>query len=179
MGLVLLGTGNGEALQEMVTYAHQTKHEKIIRGLALGIAMIVYGREEEADTLIEQLLRDKDPILRYGGMYAIAMAYVGTANNSAVKKLLHVAVSDVSDDVRRAAVAAIGFVLVRAALPLFLFLFVWCRRLKLFGGVVVWWCSAMCRIRCRELWLFCLRVTTRTCVTARVWRWALRAPALV
>ena len=31
MGLVLLGTGNGEALQEMLQYSHDTKHEKIIR----------------------------------------------------------------------------------------------------------------------------------------------------
>ena len=44
-------------------------------------------------------------------MYAIATAYSGTGNNSAIRRLLHVAVSDVSDDVRRAAVTCIGFVL--------------------------------------------------------------------
>ena len=53
----------------------------------------------------------QDPILRYGGAYTIAMAYVGTANNTAIKRLLHIAVSDVADDVRRAAVTALGFVL--------------------------------------------------------------------
>ena len=37
-------------------------------------------------------------------MYTIAMAYCGTGNNKAIRKLLHVAVSDVNDDVRRAAV---------------------------------------------------------------------------
>jgi 26S proteasome regulatory subunit N2 len=71
----------------------------------------VYGREEEADTLIEQMTRDQDPILRYGGMYALALAYRGTANNKAIHQLLHFAVSDVSDDVRRTAVLALGFVL--------------------------------------------------------------------
>lgn len=81
------------------------------RGLALGIALTVYGREEEADTLIEQMTRDQDPILRYGGMYALALAYRGTANNKAIRQLLHFAVSDVSDDVRRTAVLALGFVL--------------------------------------------------------------------
>ena len=81
------------------------------RGLALGIALTVYGREEEADTLIEQMTRDQDPILRYGGMYALALAYQGTANNKAIRQLLHFAVSDVSDDVRRTAVLALGFVL--------------------------------------------------------------------
>lgn len=112
MGLVLLGSGNGEVLQEMLQYAsEETQHEKIIRGIAMGIAMICYAREEQADTVIEQLTRDKNPILRAGAMYAIAMAYVGTSNNPAIRKLLHVAVSDVNDDVRRAAVTALGFVL--------------------------------------------------------------------
>jgi 26S proteasome regulatory subunit N2 len=108
MGLVLLGTANGAALEEMVAYAHDTRHEKIIRGIAMGIALIVYGVEEQADVLIEQLLTDKDPLLRYGGMYAIAMAYCG---NNAIRRLLHSSVSDVSDDVRRAAVTGLGFVL--------------------------------------------------------------------
>lgn len=81
------------------------------RGLSLGIALTVYGREEEADTLIEQMTRDQDPILRYGGMYALALAYRGTSNNKAIHQLLHFAVSDVSDDVRRTAVLALGFVL--------------------------------------------------------------------
>jgi len=75
--------------------------------------MMVYGKEESADVIIEQLTRDRDPILRYGGMYAIAMAYCGTADNGAVRKLLHVAVSDVNDDVRRSAVTCIGMVMFR------------------------------------------------------------------
>ncbi|KAG7991003.1 hypothetical protein I3843_02G054000 [Carya illinoinensis] len=110
MGLLMVGTASEKA-SEMLAYAHETQHEKIIRGLALGTALTVYGREEEADTLIEQMTRDQDPILRYGGMYALALAYSGTANNKAIRQLLHFAVSDVSDDVRRTAVLALGFVL--------------------------------------------------------------------
>eukprot|EP01018_Ginkgo_biloba_P031110 Gb_01242 [translate_table: standard] len=110
MGLLMVGTASEKA-GEMLAYAHDTQHEKIIRGLALGIALTVYGREEEADTLIEQMTLDQDPILRYGGMYALALAYRGTANNKAIRRLLHFAVSDVSDDVRRTAVLALGFVL--------------------------------------------------------------------
>ncbi|KAL5725582.1 26S proteasome non-ATPase regulatory subunit 1 A [Ranunculus cassubicifolius] len=110
IGLVMVGSGSEKA-SEMLAYAHETQHEKIIRGAALGIALTVYGREEEADTLIEQMTRDQDPILRYGGMYALAMAYRGTANNKAIRQLLHFAVSDVSDDVRRTAVISLGFVL--------------------------------------------------------------------
>lgn len=53
---------------------------------------------------------DQDPILRYGGMFVIGLAYAGTSNSSKVLKLLHFAVSDVSDDVRRAAMINLGFV---------------------------------------------------------------------
>ena len=52
----------------------------------------MYERLEEADTLITSLCSDKDPILRRSGMYTIAMAYCGTGNNQAIRRLLHVAV---------------------------------------------------------------------------------------
>merc|ERR1740131_868090 len=41
------------------------------------------------------------------------MAYCGTASTPAMKRLLHVAVSDVDNDVRRAAVEALGFLMFR------------------------------------------------------------------
>lgn len=113
MGLVMLGTANYRALEDMAQYAHDTQHEKIVRGLAIGMALIVYGQQEEADELINGMLDDPDPTLRYGGIFAVAMAYCGSSSNKAVRKLLHVAVSDVSDDVRRAAVMSLGFVLFR------------------------------------------------------------------
>ena len=37
MGLVMLGSASKKAIDEMLAYAHDTQHEKIIRGLALGI----------------------------------------------------------------------------------------------------------------------------------------------
>lgn len=113
MGLVMLGTGNIKALEDMIQYAHDTQHEKIVRGLAMGMALIMYGRQEAADELINGLLDDADPTLRYGGIMTVALAYCGSGSNKAVRKLLHVAVSDVSDDVRRAAVMSLGFVLFR------------------------------------------------------------------
>lgn len=113
MGLIMLGTGNANALQVMYTYAHDTTHEKIVRGCAIGMALIMYGRQEGADVMIEGLLNDPDPTLRYGGILTIAMAYCGTGSNKAIRKLLHTAVSDVNDDVRRIAVMSLGFILFR------------------------------------------------------------------
>ena len=37
---------------------------QIIRGVAMGLAFIMYGREEAAEVLIERMTRDQDPIIR-------------------------------------------------------------------------------------------------------------------
>lgn len=59
MGLVMLGTASSKALDEMLQYAHETQHEKIIRGLAVGISLLMYAKQEEADSCIDTLMADK------------------------------------------------------------------------------------------------------------------------
>jgi 26S proteasome regulatory subunit N2 len=52
--------------------------------------------------------------MRESAAWVTALAYVGTASNTALQRLLHLAVSDTNCDVRRAAVIGIGFVLSRS-----------------------------------------------------------------
>jgi 26S proteasome regulatory subunit N2 len=127
IGMVLVGTGAGNAVNslpnndsreelmevvaELKNYARETQHEKIIRGIAVGLALMNFGQEENADAAIEEMRSDRDPIMRYGAQYATALAYCGTGSNKAIRILLHTAVSDVSDDVRMAAVIGLAFVL--------------------------------------------------------------------
>jgi 26S proteasome regulatory subunit N2 len=113
MGLTMLGSGNQDAIDEMLHYARETQHEKIIRGLAIGLALLMYGKEDLAEPLITQLLEEQEPILRFGAAYTIALAYVGTGSNLAIRRLNRIASNDPNDDVRRVAVMAIGFVLFR------------------------------------------------------------------
>ncbi|KAI5951222.1 RPN2 [Candida jiufengensis] len=113
MGLIKLGSGDEIATNDMLTYALETQHENIIRGLAIGLALLHYGREDKADYIINDLMKQESSILRYGGAFNIGLAYAGTGNSEAIKKLLHYAVSDPSDDVRRASVLSLGFVLIR------------------------------------------------------------------
>ena len=63
MGLLCAGSDTPKAL-DMLAYARDTQHEKIIRGVGMGLAIICYGREESANSMIEQLTLDQDPILR-------------------------------------------------------------------------------------------------------------------
>ena len=59
MGLVMLGSMDKDAIESMKSYAKETQHEKILRGLALGISLLTFGKLESADSLIEELLNDK------------------------------------------------------------------------------------------------------------------------
>lgn len=113
IGLLMLGSGDIDLVNELKQYARESQHEKIIRSLSIGIALIMYGHQDQADPLIRELEAEKDPILRYGAVWTVALAYAGTSSNSAINKLLHFAVSDANDDVRRAAVTSLGFVLFR------------------------------------------------------------------
>merc|ERR1712238_77853 len=87
----------GEMVSELKNYARETRHEKIIRGISVGLALMQFQKEENADALIEDMRTDRDPVLRYGAQYALALAYCGTGSNKAIRILLHTAVSDVSD----------------------------------------------------------------------------------
>ncbi|KAA8499488.1 26S proteasome non-ATPase regulatory subunit 1-like A [Porphyridium purpureum] len=114
MGLVAMGSGSARVVEEMLAYLRETEHEKIKRGLAMGVALVCCGCESDVDDLITRgMLRDADAVVRYAAMYSLGLAHAGTAHNAAIRALLHAAVSDVSDDVRRAAVVNLGFVLLR------------------------------------------------------------------
>lgn len=113
MGLVLTGSGNEAAIEEMLSHAADSNHEKIIRALGISLALLMYGKESVADGLIEQMLASKDATIRYGGMFTIGCAYAGTGSTQAIQKLLKCAVSDVSDDVKRAALINMGFLCFR------------------------------------------------------------------
>lgn len=59
MGLVMLGSASAKAVEEMLSYARETQHEKIIRSLAVGVSFLHYGLRDQAKPLIAQLTNDK------------------------------------------------------------------------------------------------------------------------
>ncbi|KAJ2551982.1 proteasome regulatory particle base subunit [Coemansia sp. RSA 1933] len=114
LGLVMMGTKSESTLSDMLQYAKETEHEKIIRALSVGMGLVMFGRKQEADEFVAKVIEEEDPLLRLAAVHALTMAYCGTGDNSAIRKLLHLAVSDVKDDVRRAAVTGLGFILLRS-----------------------------------------------------------------
>lgn len=78
MGLVMTASMNQEAYEEMKAYVIETQHDKIQRGLRTGIALLAYGRMEEAESWANDLLEDKsNAVLRQTGVLMLALAYAG------------------------------------------------------------------------------------------------------
>ena len=104
--------GAAGLLEELQAQAVTTTHPRLTLGLGLGLALAAYGRAHDADAWIDRLYAAQDNAeLRRAACSMLAMAYVGTARPEALRRLLHITVSDVSSGVRRAAVTAVGFLL--------------------------------------------------------------------
>ena len=111
IGLVMLGSANMRAIETLHTHAKvPDQKEKTIRGLSMAIALILYGRENEADPIAELMLASDDHWIRLGGAFALGLAYAGTGYTKAIERLLEVTVKETSDEVRRNAVMMIGFI---------------------------------------------------------------------
>ncbi|KAI6205171.1 26S proteasome non-ATPase regulatory subunit 1 [Aphelenchoides besseyi] len=112
MGLVMTASMNAQAFNDMKTYVTETQHDKIQRGLRTGIALLAYGRMEEAEPWANELLENKsNAILRQTGVCMLALAYAGSGKADVVRRLLSKVAADPNHDVKRFAVMAVGFVL--------------------------------------------------------------------
>ncbi len=60
---------------------------QIIRGILLGLALMMYGQEEGSDGLTESMIRDQDPILRYGSLQTLQLSFMNTSNLSSLTGL--------------------------------------------------------------------------------------------
>merc|ERR1711936_1467007 len=91
LGLAAMGTHRADVYEQLKFCLYQ---DDAVTGEAAGLAMGLCELGSKSSGAIEDMV-----------------AYCGTGNNKAIRKLLHVAVSDVNDDVRRAAVTGLGFLL--------------------------------------------------------------------
>ncbi|OIR58835.1 MAG: 26S proteasome regulatory subunit N2, RPN2/PSMD1 [Amphiamblys sp. WSBS2006] len=116
IGLLLAGaeeeSGKTMALaEELVTFASETEHEKISTGIHLGVAVLLAGREGDADGLCARLVESKSGVERAGGVLAMAAAYACRYSAEVVQKLTLLVATDEDDTVRRNAATTLGFVL--------------------------------------------------------------------
>lgn len=106
------GRIDDELFNEVVEVMRTTEHEKIKRGLRLCIALLAYGQLERVEPYITRIIDDKEEsFLRQAAVGMLGMAYVGTSNAAVVERLLIKTCTDPSDDVKRSAAEALGYLL--------------------------------------------------------------------
>lgn len=49
----MIGAADQDTIQEILNHIEDQKHEKIIRALSMSVALQMFGKEEQAETLIE------------------------------------------------------------------------------------------------------------------------------
>ena len=106
LGLIYAGTNNEAILSELIGMAAESEHEKVIRSISLSMGLICYGSPswEWAQSL------EENPAMKLGVPFYLACAYFKTSNPKVVRKLLKLS-NDISNEVKRAAIIALGFVL--------------------------------------------------------------------
>ncbi|KAG5859487.1 hypothetical protein KMI_06g10090 [Encephalitozoon hellem] len=120
MGMLGLNSWNVEILEDLKAIGCDTEFERVKRAVGVSLSLVLMFSEEmfydedtasngEFKNYINELLSDKDSIMRAGGVLSLGSAFVGTGRLSVISSLLPY-INDGDDDVKRAAVIAIGLV---------------------------------------------------------------------
>lgn len=122
LGLVQAANLDLDLAEELINGATNNPHERIARASMFALALMGLQHESKVNGVYQRLIGERDAIIRFGAVGLLGMGYAGTSENSAISKLLKVAGTDLSNDVRRLAVICLALVLVkkpRSALKLF------------------------------------------------------------
>lgn len=106
LGLVFAGTNNESIISELIAIASESEHEKVIRSVCISIGLISF---QSPSTEFLQNLED-NPTIKLAVPFYLACAYFKTSNPSVVRRLLKLS-NDINNEVKRAAIIALGFVL--------------------------------------------------------------------
>ncbi|KAL7274551.1 proteasome regulatory particle base subunit [Rhizina undulata] len=93
LGLMFVGSSNGDItstiLQTLMEREDGQLKDKWGRFLALGLALLYVGRQEDADATLETLKAIEHPIAKHTGVLVDACAYAGTGNVLKFQSMLH------------------------------------------------------------------------------------------
>ncbi|UYI28238.1 proteasome regulatory subunit RPN2 [Encephalitozoon cuniculi] len=120
MGMLGLNSWSVELLEDLRTIAGETEFERVKRAVGISFSLVLMFSEEmfydecnasngDFKNYINELLYDKDSIMRANGVLSLGSAFVGTGRLGVISTLLPY-INDGDDDVKRAAVIAIGLV---------------------------------------------------------------------
>ena len=112
-GLISATNFDTGKVEELINAGRNNQHDRIARSMMSALGLMALGNKSKVDSYFDKLIMEQDYVLRIGAAQILSMAYFGTGNNAVIGKLLRMAATDLSDDVRRAAVLGLAFVMIR------------------------------------------------------------------
>jgi 26S proteasome regulatory subunit N2 len=82
--MIMLGCGSGETIQEFITLCRNNEHENVILGVTVGLALMMYGREDDNEPFIQSLRFSRMPLMSESAGWIRTFASVGTASSVAL-----------------------------------------------------------------------------------------------
>jgi 26S proteasome regulatory subunit N2 len=113
LGLIKASHWDSELIEELVNTCRNNPHDRIARATMGSIGLMALNSQADILPLFRQLIADKDYLVRFGAISLLSIRYFASGNNQAVKELLEIAGTDLSNDVRRLAVLGIAFVMLK------------------------------------------------------------------
>ncbi|KAH9412062.1 hypothetical protein HK407_02g02860 [Ordospora pajunii] len=121
IGLVGLNSWNVELVDDLIAIGRETEFERVKRAIGVAISLTMMFSEEMfydenafegaegMKSYINDLMADKDAVMKSNGLLSLGSSYVGTGRLGVIATVLPY-VNDGDDDVKRAAVIAIGLI---------------------------------------------------------------------
>ena len=106
LGLTFAGTNNEAVLSDLIGIAQDTEHEKTLRSICMSIALISFG--SPSLDFLDSL--EQNANLKWAIPLYLASAYFKSSNPTVVRKLLKLS-NDISSEVKRTSIIALGFVM--------------------------------------------------------------------
>ncbi|CAO2654648.1 Nn.00g113810.m01.CDS01 [Neocucurbitaria sp. VM-36] len=103
LGLIFVGSANGEvtdALMNTLLDEDRTKQlkDKWTRFMALGLALLFFGQQEEVDVILETLKALDHPMAKSASVLTEVCAWAGTGAVLKIQQLLHICNEHIEDD---------------------------------------------------------------------------------
>ncbi len=111
LGLIKATHFDKDIVDIMINTSRNNQHDRIARSMMCSLGLMAFGNSNKVLSYFDSLIQEKDSLLRMGAVFMLSMAFFDSNNNDIVSKLLQIAATDLSNDVRRASVIGLSFVM--------------------------------------------------------------------
>lgn len=110
LGLIFLGSSSAFLLRKFSILIQETEHLKISKILVLSTSLLFFGKKEKSELIFSRFYRERDPLLRNGGILIQTLAYANSSDYKIGRRFLKILGTETDSEVLKNSVIGIGFI---------------------------------------------------------------------